>query len=369
MRVLITGGGTGGHINPALAIARALREREPGLELLYVGTRAGLEADLVPREGIPFRTITVSGIVRKSPAQAVAGLFRAGKGLLEAIAIVRAFRPDVVVGTGGYVSGPVMLAAVLCGIPTLLQEQNAFPGVTNRLLSRFVSRVALAFEDAAKYLSPRSRPFVTGNPVRREILTAEREASARELGLDPRKRTILVTSGSRGAGCFVEAVPELAAAVAGRPDLQLIWGTGKQYFEAAQRELTRRGLMPLPGSILLLPYIYRQDLAMAASDLAVVRAGALTLAELTARGLPAIIIPSPNVTHDHQVKNARVLAGAGAAEVIREQDLTGQRLTEKVLAIVDSPARLREMAARSAALGRPNAAADIAAAVLALARR
>lgn len=369
MRVLITGGGTGGHIYPALAIARALSEQEPGLELLYVGTRAGLEADLVPRAGIPLRTITVSGIIRKSPVQAAAGLFRAGKGLLEALTIVRTFRPDVVVGTGGYVSGPVMLAAVLCGVPTLLQEQNAFPGVTNRILSRFVSRVALAFEEAARYLSPRARSFVSGNPVRPELATADRAESARALGLDPGKRTILVTSGSRGAGCFVAAVPELAAAVASRSDLQLIWGTGAQYYDAAQRELERRGLLPLPDRILVMPYIYRQDLAMAASDLAVVRAGALTLAELTVRGLPAVIVPSPNVTHDHQSRNARVLATAGAAEVIREQELTGRRLAETVLAIIDAPSRMREMAVRSAALGRPNAAADIAAAVRELARR
>lgn len=369
MRVLITGGGTGGHINPALAIARALREREPGLELLYVGTKAGLEADLVPREGIPFATITVSGVVRKSPFEAAKGVLRASKGLFEARAIIRQFRPDAVVGTGGYVSGPVMLAASWLGVPTLLQEQNAFPGVTNRILSRVVSRVALAFDEAGQYVSRRSRPFVSGNPVRRDILVAGREASARELGLDPAKRTILVTGGSRGAGSFARAVPELVAAVAARADLQLIWGTGKQYFEQAQQGLTQRGLLPLQGNILLLPYIYRQDLAMAASDLAVVRAGALTLAELTARGLPSVIIPSPNVTHNHQVRNARVLSKAGAADVILEGDLTGQRLTEKVLAIIDSSERLRQMTEHSLAIGKPNAAADIAAEVLALIRR
>ncbi|MGE5559515.1 MAG: undecaprenyldiphospho-muramoylpentapeptide beta-N-acetylglucosaminyltransferase [Chloroflexota bacterium] len=369
MRVLITGGGTGGHINPALAIARELRERDPGLELLYVGTRVGLEADLVPRAGIEFRTITVSGVIRKSPLQAALGVLRAGKGFLEARGIIRQFRPDVVVGTGGYVSGPVMLAAAMLGVPTLLQEQNAFPGVTNRILSRWVARVALAFEEARRYVSPRSRPFVTGNPIRRDILAAEREASARELGLDPGKRTILVTGGSRGAGSFAKAVPELAAAVRQRPDLQLIWGTGKQYYDAARHELERRGIWPLPGNIVMMPYIYRQDLAMAASDLAVVRAGALTLAELTARGLPSVIIPSPNVTHNHQVMNARVLSSAGAADVILESDLTGQRLVDRVLAIIDSPERLKQMATRSRALGKPNATSDIADAVLALVRR
>lgn len=369
MRVLITGGGTGGHITPALAIARALRERDPGLELLYVGTKAGLEADLVPREGIPFKTITVSGVIRKSPVEAARGVLRAGKGYFEARAIIRQFGPAVVVGTGGYVSGPVMLAAALMGIPTLLQEQNAYPGVTNRILSRFVSRIALAYDEAGRYVAKRAKPFVCGNPVRKDILAAERGPSARELGLDPEKPTILVTGGSRGAGSFAKAVPDLVHAVAERGDVQLIWATGKQYYEQAQQELARRGLGSLPAGVLVMPYIYRQDLAMAVSDVCVVRAGANTLAEVTARGLPAVVIPSPNVTHNHQVMNARVMSRAGAAEVILEGDLTGQRLSEKVLAIIDSPARQKQMAERSLALGRPDAAAAIAAEVLALVRR
>lgn len=241
------------------------------------------------------------------------------------------------------------------------------PGVTNRILSRFVSRMALAFAEGKQYVAPRCRPVVTGNPVRQDLINATRADGARALGLSPDRKTILVTGGSRGAGSFARTVPALVAAIVSRPDLQLIWGTGKEYFDAANRELSARGLEQLPANVLLMPYIYRQDQAMAASDLAVVRAGALTLAELTARGLPSVIIPSPNVTHNHQEKNAAVLARAGAAEVIHEVELTPERLVKAVLAVVDNPDRLRQMGEKARSIGRPEATKTIVEQVLALA--
>lgn len=373
MRVLLTGGGTGGHIYPALAIASELRRRVPDCELLYAGTREGLESRIVPRAGLPFVTVSARGLVRKGPRELVAGLLALARGLWQADRLVARFRPDVVVGTGGYVAAPVALAAARRGVPVLIQEQNAYPGATNRLLARWAAAVCIPFEEGRRFFPPRARIYVTGNPVRPEVLRADREEARRRLGIPPPARVVLVTGGSRGAERINGAALELAAAVAERPDTVLLWACGERYHPQVRARLAARlrAAGPRAGGekdrVRLFPYLDDMAAAYAAADLYVGRAGATTLAEVTARGLPAVLVPSPNVAHQEQDHNARVLERAGAARVIPDAELTGRRLVETVLALLADGDALRRMAAASRGLGRPGALADIVDRVLELA--
>ena len=370
MRFLITGGGTGGHIYPALTIAKALKAARPEAELLYVGSREGLEADLVPREGVPFEAITVAGIMRKSPPEAVKGLLRAGQGTIESYRILRRFRPDVVVGTGGYVCGPVVFSAWVLRIPTAIQEQNVIPGVTNRMLSRLVNRVFLPFEEARRWVPDGGKVKVTGNPLRPEILTRTREEGAANLGIAPRRKVIYAFGGSRGARSINEAMPDLARAVGERPDLYLIWATGQGQFDQAMSRLQSEGIdVEKYGNIMVRPYLHNAVDAIAAADLAVVRAGAMTISELTARGVPAVIIPHPYSPNNHQEHNGRMVERRGGAVVILDRDLNGPSLTSTVLELLDDPARLEAMSRGSRSLGLPTATERIVEGILTLARR
>jgi len=216
MRVLVTGGGTGGHIYPALAIARGITEKNPRAEILYVGTAKGMEADIVPRAGLPFRTITVEGLTRKLSVKAFVTLLKTCKGCFDAFKIIRGFKPSVVVGTGGYVCGPVVLIASLLGIPTLIHEQNAYPGITNKLLARFVKKVAVTFPESRKYFPAKAEVVLTGLPVRPEIKMTERETAVRALGLDKDKFTVLTVGGSRGARSINKAMIGVISQTAGQ---------------------------------------------------------------------------------------------------------------------------------------------------------
>lgn len=360
MRVLIAGGGTGGHINPALAIARVLAEDDPRAEILYVGSRGGLEADLVPRAGLAFATIDVKGLLRKPAMERLSGLFVAIGACLQALRIIRRFRPDVVVGTGGYVCGPVVLMAALSGLPTLIQEQNVFPGFTNRLLSPFVARIVVPFEEARRHFASPGKVAVLGNPIRPEIMAKKRPEGLAAFGLDPARRTLLVFGGSRGAETINRAMIGALPALLNRVDLQVIFATGTAHHLATLDALRDAGLDPTNHrNLVLVPYLYNQDAALACADLAVTRAGGITVAELTARGIPAILVPSPNVTHNHQEYNAKALASRGAAVLIPDDALTGDRLVHEVTALLDDPGRLVAMARAALEVGRPSAAADI----------
>ena len=381
MRLLISGGGTGGHIYPALAIVRALKALDSDLQVLYVGTRRGLEADLVAREGLTFEAIDAAGVMRKAPWQAARGAWLTARGLGQSLGLVRRFHPDVAVGTGGYVSGPVILAARLLGVRTAIQEQNAIPGFTNRMLARLVDRVFLPFPEARRYFGRRTRTKVTGNPLRPEVLSTRAEDARRRLGIAASRQVLFVFGGSRGAQSIHRAMPEALAALLRRSSLLVLYVTGQAYHAEVLARLRERGLVREErgaavrpggeprGELRVMPYLHEVADALAAADLAVVRAGAMTVSELLARGLPAIVVPSPNVANNHQEANARVLQRAGAAVVIRDARLTGPGLAAAVEELLDDPQRRARMAEAARVLGRPNAGHLIAQEILTLGRR
>lgn len=360
MRYLITGGGTGGHIYPALAICKGLIEADKSATIMYVGTRKGLEAELVPREGIPFSVIDAAGIMGKSPMQAVRGAFRATKGVLEAISIIRRFRPHVALGTGGYVSGPVILAASLLGVPCAIQEQNAVPGFTNRLLSRLVSSVFIPFPGTEAYFPVPRKCILTGNPVRPEILSADPVEGARALGLSPDKKTVFIFGGSRGARRIVEVALEMIERRMIPGDIQVLLVTGREYETSVRERLQKLGIDTSgAGNLILRPYLFNIEHALAASHLIVGRAGGMTVSEVLARGLPSILIPSPNVANNHQMYNARAASSTGGAILMREEELSASRLSELIKEIFSYPERLAIMANRAKQAGRPCATRQI----------
>jgi UDP-N-acetylglucosamine--N-acetylmuramyl-(pentapeptide) pyrophosphoryl-undecaprenol N-acetylglucosamine transferase len=363
MRVLIAGGGTGGHIYPGIVVAQHLQAK--GAKVLFVGTKKGMEADIIPRYGFDFTTISSRYIPRRiSPAVFVA-LASAGRGFLEAAAIVRDFHPDVVVGMGGYVAGPMVLMAAFKRVPTLIHEQNAYPGVTNKILARFVSKVALGYREAARYL-PAHKVVVTGNPVRPEITKYTREEGRRYFGFANNKKVLLVAPGSQGARQINQAMLDAAEVFHLRQDLQVLHATGKRQFDDVKEEITRRGgrfdkkeQCCYYGNYKVVPYIYDMPQAYAAADLLVGRGGALSSAEITLRGLPALLVPYPHSAENHQLFNARVLEANGAAWVLLDKDVNGNSLSRAVLQLLDAPATLAAMQKASHRLGKPEAADDV----------
>ena len=369
MRVLLSGGGTGGHIYPAVTIARALAAREHA-EILFVGTKQGLENDIIPKEGFAFRTIDVRGLERRLSLAALVTVGKAAVSVWQSLALIRSFRPDVVIGTGGYVCGPVLLAASLCRVPTVIQEQNVIPGLTNRLLARFVDGVVVGYAEAAHYFSHPGKVVVTGNPIRSDVMTTSREEGMRRLGLDPAKTTILVSGGSRGARSINEAMVAVHQHFAGRPGIQILHITGQSEYNSLvdKLQLLRIDLSGVGNSIIQ-PYLYDMPAALAAADLAVFRAGAVGLAELTARGIPAVLVPYPYAAENHQEYNARVLEKSGAAVVITDAKLSGPELARMIETLIEDKAALSRMAGASLALGRPQAADAIADLAISLIRR
>ena len=365
-RVLFACGGTGGHVYPAIAIADAVRAERPRAAIAFAGTRDRMEWAAVPRAGYPIHAVTVSGFQRGLTAGALrrnaAFPFRLAAGLRDSLRLVGAFDADVVVGTGGYVSGPVGLAAVLRRRPLVIQEQNATAGVTNRLLARAASRVFVGFEAA---LADLPGATVAGNPVRADLVAASatpeaRSAARAALGLAPDAHVLLVTGGSLGAAPLNRAVAAGLGTLLAQPDVAVVWAAGTRFYDAV------RASAPVHERLHLVPYLDRMDLAYAAADLAVARSGATTCSELAATGTPSILVPSPNVTADHQTRNAAALADAGAAVLLPEPRLAAE-FEATVAALLADPARRATMRTACAAVARPDAAREIARAALALA--
>lgn len=362
MRALFVGGGTGGHINPALAIAGYLRHREPDVEILYIGAKGGMEERLVPAAGFDFKTITISGFQRKlTPknllrnVQTVSRLFSS---VAESKKIIREFRPDVCIGTGGYVSGPVLRAAVKLGIPSLLHESNAFPGVTTKMLAKSVDAVLLAVSDAKRHLPAQSNCVITGNPVRGEVLDAEREQSRTKLELDDRP-LILSFGGSLGAKAVNTAVCGMLAESAKTKKYQHIHGYGAHDEDFMERLAGMGVKLSENPQIRLLEYIDDMPTCLSASDLVIGRAGAITLSEIEAKHRASILIPSPNVAENHQYHNAMALVRRDAAVLIEEKDLTAEILWNQIEDSLENPKRLKQLSENAGKMGMVDASSRI----------
>lgn len=344
MHILFAGGGTAGHVNPALAIAGYIKQRHPDAKISYIGTKKGIEARLVPAAGFDFYTIDVSGFQRKLSISNIGrNISAAVKVVTSSIAsakLLKALKPDVVVGTGGYVSGPVLREAAKMGIKTAIHEQNAFPGVTTKMLSNKVDRVMLAMQAAENHLNLNKKPYITGNPVRTSLIGVSKEEAKRALKMDSRP-VILSFGGSLGARFINEAVCELIKWHNGTGKFYHIHGSGKAGYNAMLEKLSD---ITLSQEISVREYIDDMQLCLAAADLVICRAGAITLSELQICGKPSVLIPSPYVAENHQFHNAMSLKNVGAAELIEEKNLSGETLIEAVSGLIENKARLADMA-------------------------
>lgn len=367
MKILFAGGGTAGHINPALAIAGYVKERQPDAEILYVGRTGGMEERLVPQAGIEFKGIDVQGFSRKISFKGlkdnVITVSKAISGGKAAKQIIREFAPDICVGTGGYVSGPVLRAAAQLGIPTVIHEQNAFPGVTNKMLAKHADRVMLAMPAAKKHFKGHPKFTETGNPVRGAILTADREESRKELGLDERP-VILSFGGSLGAQIINESLADIIARSAKDGKYQHIHAYG-QYGKWFPDLLKEKGAdLEKADNLDIREYINNMPTCLAAADLVIARAGAITLSEIQVKGKPSILIPSPNVAENHQYHNAMSLVEKNAAVMIEEKDLTPEKLTEEIDKLAGDAERLKEYSANAKKMAVDDAAKRIYAVII-----
>ncbi|MBD1432813.1 undecaprenyldiphospho-muramoylpentapeptide beta-N-acetylglucosaminyltransferase [Sphingobacterium sp. DN00404] len=318
-KVIISGGGTGGHVFPAIAIANALRRIAPDIEILFVGANGRMEMDRVPEAGYKIVGLDIQGIDRSSLLKNLTLPFKLINSLIKARKTIKAFNADAAVGVGGFASGPLLMAANNMGLPTLIQEQNSYAGVTNKSLGKKAKKICVAYEGMDQFF-PAEKIMLTGNPVRRDSVDIEgkREFALQIFGLQSHKKTILIIGGSLGAkqmnGYVLDVIHELGE----KDDVQFIWQTGKTYYEDMERMLKMNEL--IPGNVKVKPFLDRMDLAYAAADLIISRAGAGTISELCVVGKPVILVPSPNVAEDHQTKNAQALAAKNAAVMISEAD-------------------------------------------------
>ena len=360
MRVMVTGGGTGGHIYPALAIAQRVLKDYPQGEVLYIGTEKGLEAKIVPQTHIPFQTIDVEGLQRRFSLAGIKTGYKAVAGILEALRIIKKFRPQLVIGTGGYVCGPVVLAARVLKIPTVIHEQNALPGITNRLLARFVNKILITFPQSANYFPNKAKVVITGLPIREEILKINREQGYDYFNLDPQKKTILITGGSRGAQKINQGIVSIYPKLANRTDVQIIHITGQLDYDNVVKGIKDSGInLEICGNIILKPYLDHMEYALAITDLYVARAGATFLAEVTAKGIPGILIPYPYAAENHQEYNAQALVDLKAAKMILDKNITGDILYREIQEMIDNSETLVKMGNNSLKAGDNQSMAKI----------
>jgi UDP-N-acetylglucosamine--N-acetylmuramyl-(pentapeptide) pyrophosphoryl-undecaprenol N-acetylglucosamine transferase len=362
IRVIISGGGTGGHVFPAIAIADAIKEKRPDAEILFVGAKGKIEMEKVPKAGYPIEGLWISGFHRRLTLRNLLFPVKLISSLLKSAAIVNRFKPQVVVGVGGFASGPLLEVAYRMGIPSLIQEQNSYAGVTNRLLAGKVDRICVAYDNMDRYF-PAEKLVLTGNPVRKDLQISgeKREVAFRYFGLDTGRPVVCVFGGSLGAQSINEAIAANAALLGQHPEIQVLWQAGKLYYERFRESDAAR-----LEHVRIQPFIDRMDLAYALADLVICRAGALTISELCLLGRAAILIPSPNVAEDHQTKNAMALAEKEAAILVRDGE-AGEQIIRRALDTLNDRPLLEKLRANIAELGKPDAAERIAEEVVQLA--
>lgn len=356
MRVLVSGGGTGGHIYPALAIINGIQKKESDAQFLYIGSKNGLEADIVGKTDIPFKSVEITGFKRKLALENIKTIIRFIKSVTDSKRYIREFKPDIVIGTGGYVSGPVVYAAYRLGIPTLIHEQNVIPGLTNKFLSRYASGIAVSFEGSAGLFKHKNL-VVTGNPRASEVTDANGVEGRRSLNIPLHKKVVLVVGGSRGARAINEAFCDMVQYIPKLDDCHFVYVTGDVHYEHVMERLKNEKVAL--EAVTVKPFIYNMPDVLAGTDIIVNRAGASFLAEITALGLPSVLIPSPYVTNNHQEKNARWLEQEGASQVIVENELTGDVLYRHLHQILTDEEKLKQMKQSSTKLGKPEAATKI----------
>ncbi len=362
MRLMMTGGGTGGHVNPALAIANNIRDNQPGSEIVFVGTSHGIENKLVPKEGYPLELVEVQGFRRKLSLYNVKTAWLAFTSPIKAKKLIREFHPDLVVGTGGYVSWPLLKAAAQMGVPTAVHESNAIPGVAVRMLAKYVDRIYVNFDATAAALGGEyaAKTVKVGNPIRPDFASLDREKERRALGIGTHYQTMLLSyGGSMGAEKVNdEMLAFMRDYTAKHPELLHIHATGAIEHEAASAKFKEYGLENCPN-IQLVEYIYDMPQKLAAADLVICRAGAMTLSELAVLKKASILIPSPHVTDNHQYKNAKVLADAGAAGLFAESELSEGVLTAAIAGLLEDPEKRAVMEEKVSAFAMPEANREI----------
>lgn len=348
MRVLISGGGTGGHINPALAIAQMLREKYDNAVIEYVGTKKGLETKLVPREGYKLHTVKVRGFSRSLSPVNIDAAIKAVTSVWEAKKIIKDFRPDIVIGTGGYVCWPVLKAAAKMGIPTAVHEQNAVVGMTVKMLAKYVDKVMISFEESRELFDCPEKLVLTGNPIKPEMLRASASESRKKLGFDEETPMILSYGGSLGAMMINRNVLSVIENFSEKNDVYHVHATGRGEWQEIKSKLLERGYTDngdfvTKGKVTVREYIYDMPVLLSAADIVISRAGAMTIAEIAALGKASVMIPSPNVTNNHQYKNAHVLEKAGGAILIQEKDLTPDTLANALSELINNKEKLQSL--------------------------
>jgi UDP-N-acetylglucosamine--N-acetylmuramyl-(pentapeptide) pyrophosphoryl-undecaprenol N-acetylglucosamine transferase len=354
VRLLVAAGGTGGHVYPGIAIAEEWMRQHPGSAVTFVGTARGIESKAVPAAGFEFRPIDARGFPRRPSLELLRASASFVRGFGQVASIIKEVKPHVILATGGFVSGPAAIWARLLGIPLVLQEQNSVPGAANRWLSLIASEVHISFVESRSYFRRRNNLKVSGNPIRRSLLLQDRAGAYEALGLDPERRTLLVFGGSHGASSINRAVQGALPLLARVGRVQAIWQTGTKDADAM---MTAAKASPFP--VRVVPYLDQIEKAYAVADLAVCRAGAMTITELTACGVPAILVPYPHAARDHQTQNARGLADRGAAEMIADAELSPEDLAARIEALFRDESRLRRMGRAARAFSRTNAAERI----------
>ncbi|MEN8121113.1 MAG: undecaprenyldiphospho-muramoylpentapeptide beta-N-acetylglucosaminyltransferase [Bacteroidota bacterium] len=358
-KIIISGGGTGGHVFPAIAIANALKEKDPSVEILFVGANGKIEMEKVPEAGYQIKGLPVRGFLRKLSLKNFVVVFNLLKSLFISYKIIKTFKPDIVVGVGGFASGPVVYIASLFGVPALLQEQNSYAGITNKLLAKRAKKICVAYDNMHRYF-PESKIIKTGNPVRQTLFNNkfEKELAINYFGLDKGKKTILILGGSGGARSINEAVinklKELKVS-----DIQVVWQTGKFYNKTSNEAATKMEMK----NCFVKDFIIRMDYAYRAADIVISRAGAATISELCLLGIPAVLVPSPNVAEDHQTKNAMALVEKNAAILIRDKEAK-ENMIEEALNLIHNADKLKELGQNCSKLGIENSDKIIAEEIL-----